>query len=122
MHNRGCFGACNFCAIAFHQGRHVTSRSEESILKEAEEMVKSPRFKGYIHDVGGPTANFGGLPAKSRLRRGLCKGRKCLSPSPCRQIKADHREYLQILRKLRRHQGRKAGVCALRACGLTICC
>ncbi len=107
MHNRGCFGACNFCAIAFHQGRHVTSRSEESILKEAEEMVKSPRFKGYIHDVGGPTANFRGPSCQKQITQGLCKGRKCLSPTPCKQIKADHREYLQILRKLRAIKGVK---------------
>lgn len=99
-HNRGCFGACNFCAIAFHQGREVRSRSEESVLKEARLIAALPDFKGYIHDVGGPTANFR-MPACDRqAEHGVCAGRKCLSPTPCRHLKVDHSEYAALLRKI----------------------
>ncbi|MEG2670560.1 MAG: YgiQ family radical SAM protein, partial [Oscillospiraceae bacterium] len=100
-HNRGCFGACNFCSIAFHQGRKITCRSEESILAEAESFTHNPRFKGYIHDVGGPTANFRNPSCEKQLESGLCKERKCLAPKPCSQLVANHEEYLAILRKMR---------------------
>ena len=82
IHNRGCFGYCNFCSIALHQGRRITVRSEESVLNEAEELTKKPNFKGYIHDVGGPTANFRKPSCKKQLESGLCKGKKCLAPEP----------------------------------------
>ena len=107
MHNRGCFGNCNFCAITFHQGRHVTSRSKESVLEEARSFVDNPRFKGYIHDVGGPTANFRGPSCEKQLKSGLCRGRKCLSPKPCPNLKADHSEYVEILREMREIPGIK---------------
>ncbi len=106
-HNRGCFGFCNFCSIALHQGRRVTVRSEESVLEEAHKLVAMPNFKGYIHDVGGPTANFRGPSCETQLKSGLCKGRKCLAPSPCRNLHVDHTEYLQMLRKLRKIDGVK---------------
>lgn len=106
-HNRGCFGFCNFCSIALHQGRRVTVRSEESVLEEAHKLVAMPNFKGYIHDVGGPTANFRGPSCEKQLKSGLCKGRKCLAPSPCRNLHVDHTEYLQMLRKLRKIDGVK---------------
>ncbi len=106
-HNRGCFGYCNFCSIALHQGRKITVRSEESVLKEAEKLTKMPEFKGYIHDVGGPTANFRHTSCEKQLSQGLCKGRKCLAPKPCPALKADHTEYLGILRKLRKIKGVK---------------
>lgn len=99
--NRGCFGGCNFCSLAFHQGRFVTSRSKESILKEAEIMTKDPRFKGYIHDVGGPSADFRHPSCEKQLKSGLCAGKKCLAPTPCPNLIADHSEYLDILRELR---------------------
>ncbi|HCR74742.1 MAG TPA: YgiQ family radical SAM protein, partial [Ruminococcus sp.] len=100
-HNRGCFGNCNFCSIALHQGRKISCRSEESILKEAEMLVKMPNFKGYIHDVGGPTANFRHPSCEKQIKLGLCKGKKCLAPVPCKALEVDHTEYLGILRKLR---------------------
>ncbi len=100
-HNRGCFGACNFCSIAFHQGRAVTVRSEQSVLDEAKRLTENPRFKGYIHDVGGPTANFRLPSCKIQEKAGLCKNRKCLAPKPCRQLQVSHTEYLGLLRKLR---------------------
>ncbi|HIS69369.1 MAG TPA: YgiQ family radical SAM protein [Candidatus Gallacutalibacter stercoravium] len=106
-HNRGCFGACNFCSLSFHQGRAVTARSEESILAEAKGFLSNPRFKGYISDVGGPTANFRLPSCQGQLKRGLCKGKKCLAPQPCPQLQVDHREYLTILRKLRQLPGIK---------------
>lgn len=106
-HNRGCFGACNFCSIATHQGRQVTCRSEKSVLAEAEAMTKNPRFKGYIHDVGGPTANFRNPSCTRQLQHGLCRGRKCLVPSPCKNLEADHSEYLALLRRLRALPGVK---------------
>ncbi len=101
-HNRGCFGACNFCSIAFHQGRFVTSRSKESVIEEAKKLTAMPDFKGYIHDVGGPTANFRRTSCDVQLKNGLCKGKKCLAPSPCKALVADHSEYLDILRELRK--------------------
>ena len=100
-HNRGCFGACNFCAIAFHQGRHIACRSEESILREAKILTSHPDFKGYIHDVGGPTANFRYPSCDLQKKNGMCKGKKCLAPTPCKNLKVDHSQYLAILRKLR---------------------
>jgi uncharacterized radical SAM protein YgiQ len=100
-HNRGCFGNCNFCSIALHQGLKVTVRSKESILREAEMLTKLPNFKGYIHDVGGPTANFRKPSCAFQLEHGLCKGKKCLAPIPCPNLYADHTEYLDILRSLR---------------------
>ena len=104
---RGCFGACSFCALTFHQGRIIQTRSQESILREAEGMTHSPGFKGYIHDVGGPTANFR-LPAcKKQLQRGACPTRQCLFPSPCKNLIADHTDYLSLLRKLRKLPGVK---------------
>lgn len=107
IQNRGCFGNCNFCAITFHQGRQVVSRSEESIIKEAEAMVKNPNFKGYIHDVGGPTANFRYPSCKKQLEHGLCQHRKCLAPKPCPNMDIDHMEYVELLRKLRAIKGVK---------------
>ena len=107
MQNRGCFGNCNFCSITFHQGRQIVSRSEESIIAEAEEMTRNPRFKGYIHDVGGPTANFRYPSCKKQLKYGLCQNRKCLAPKPCPQMDIDHMEYVELLRKLRRIKGVK---------------
>ena len=100
-HNRGCFGACNFCSIAFHQGRYVTCRSKESIIKEAELLTKMEGFKGYIHDIGGPTANFRRTSCDVQLKKGLCKGKKCLAPEPCPALISTHDEYLDILRSLR---------------------
>ena len=100
-HNRGCFGACNFCSIAFHQGRFVTCRSKESIVNEAKLISQLPDFKGYIHDIGGPTANFRKTSCEKQLKSGLCKGKKCLAPKACPALQADHREYLDILREVR---------------------
>ena len=101
-HNRGCFGACNFCSIAFHQGRYVTTRSKESIIEEAEMLTHLPNFKGYIHDIGGPTANFRKPSCALQEEHGLCKGKKCLAPQPCPNLTADHSEYLDILRSVRK--------------------
>ncbi len=106
-HNRGCFGGCNFCSIAFHQGRYITSRSRESIIKEAKLLTTLPGFKGYIHDVGGPTANFRFPSCSGQESRGLCKGKKCLAPVPCKNLECDHSEYLSILRELRALPGVK---------------
>ena len=106
-HNRGCFGFCNFCSIALHQGRRITVRSEESVIREAERIVRMPNFKGYIHDVGGPTANFRHPSCEKQLTAGLCKGKKCLAPTPCKGLHADHREYLHMLRRLRKIKGVK---------------
>ena len=100
-HNRGCFGACNFCSIAFHQGRYVTTRSKKSIVAEAEKLTRLPNFKGYIHDVGGPTANFRRPSCDMQIEHGLCKGKKCLAPKPCPNLAVDHSEYLEILREVR---------------------
>ena len=101
MHNRGCFGGCNFCSIAFHQGRGVTARSKESVLEEAQTMTASPRFKGYIHDVGGATANFRGPSCAKQEAAGMCSHRLCLAPTACPNLKVSHTEYLDILRSLR---------------------
>ena len=100
-HNRGCFGACNFCSIAYHQGRAISTRSEESLVNEATALTKLPDFKGYIHDVGGPTANFRHPSCDKQKTAGLCKGKKCLAPTVCPALKADHEEYLHLLRRLR---------------------
>lgn len=100
-HNRGCFGACNFCSLAFHQGRYITARSKESIIKEAKLLTSLPDFKGYIHDIGGPTANFRQPSCMGQEERGLCKGKKCLAPKPCPNLVSDHSEYLDILRSVR---------------------
>lgn len=99
-HNRGCFGACNFCAIAFHQGRTVTSRSRESVLEEAKKITSLPDFKGYIHDVGGPTANFREAACDKQKTEGVCPARKCLAPKPCPNLKVDHSEYAAMLRDI----------------------
>ncbi|MDD6202515.1 MAG: YgiQ family radical SAM protein [Lachnospiraceae bacterium] len=105
--NRGCFGGCNFCALTFHQGRTIQTRSHESIIKEAEKIIKEPAFKGYIHDVGGPTANFRTPSCKEQLQRGVCTNRQCLVPSPCKNLNVDHSDYLSLLRKLRNLPGVK---------------
>ena len=99
--NRGCFGGCNFCALTFHQGRTIQVRSHESIVEEAQKMIQEPDFKGYIHDVGGPTANFRHPSCKEQLERGVCTGRQCLVPTPCKNMYVDHKDYLSLLRKLR---------------------
>ena len=104
---RGCFGACSFCALTFHQGRIIQSRSHESILAEAEKIVKEKDFKGYIHDVGGPTANFRAPACEKQLSKGACGGRQCLFPTPCKNMKADHSDYVSLLRKLRKLEGVK---------------
>lgn len=106
-HNRGCFGFCNFCSIALHQGRRVQTRSEASVLREAEGLTQKEGFKGYIHDVGGPTANFRAPSCQKQLKSGLCKGKKCLAPKPCPNMDVDHSEYLALLRKIRRLKGVK---------------
>ncbi len=108
-HNRGCFGACAFCAIAYHQGRNVVSRSKESVLAEAELLTKLPGFKGYIHDVGGPTANFRYGPCKEVRdgKKGVCNNRRCLAPKPCKNLIVDHSEYVDILREMRKIPGIK---------------
>ena len=98
---RGCFGSCSFCAITFHQGRIIQSRSEESILREGKLLTTRPGFKGYIHDVGGPTANFRRPACQEQLKRGACKHRQCLYPRPCPNLEVDHSEFVSILRKLR---------------------
>ncbi|MBQ7255896.1 MAG: YgiQ family radical SAM protein [Oscillospiraceae bacterium] len=98
---RGCFGACSFCALTFHQGRIIQSRSHESLLREAKQLTDDPDFKGYIHDVGGPTANFRQPACAKQLRSGACPNRQCLFPTPCPNMKADHSDYLALLRKLR---------------------
>ena len=102
--SRGCFGSCNFCAIAFHEGRKISARSHESIIKEAKLMIKDPAFKGYINDVGGPTANFRHSSCDKKV---ACPNKKCLYPKPCENMKVDHRDYLKLLRKLRSLDGVK---------------
>lgn len=100
--NRGCFGGCSFCALTFHQGRIVQARSHQSIIDEAVRMTEAPDFKGYIHDVGGPTADFRHPACDKQTKEGACPGRQCLFPEPCRNLKADHRDYVELLRKLRK--------------------
>lgn len=107
IHNRGCIGACNFCSLAFHQGRMITVRSHESIIREVTEFTKHPLFKGYVHDVGGPTANFRHPSCQKQLEKGLCKNRMCLVPTPCKNLDADHSDYVNLLRKLREIPGVK---------------
>ena len=99
--NRGCFGGCNFCALTFHQGRVLQTRSHESIIKEAELMTREKDFKGYIHDVGGPTANFRHRACEKQIEKGVCTGKQCLFPKPCPNLKVDHSDYLSLLRELR---------------------
>ena len=99
--NRGCFGACSFCALTFHQGRIIQARSHESLIKEAELLTEEPDFKGYIHDVGGPTANFRYPACAKQMTKGACPNKQCLFPDPCKNLRADHSDYIQLLRKLR---------------------
>ncbi len=101
IHNRGCFGACNFCSLAYHQGRQISCRSHDSVLEEAKQITEMPDFKGYIHDVGGPTANFRKPSCELQLKRGLCSDKKCLAPRKCPAVQVDHSDYLALLRKLR---------------------
>lgn len=105
--SRGCFGGCNFCALTFHQGRIVQVRSHESLIREAELMTKDPNFKGYIHDVGGPTANFRHPSCEKQMTNGVCKNKQCLFPQPCSNLHIDHSDYLTLLRKLRSLNGVK---------------
>lgn len=105
--NRGCFGGCNFCALTYHQGRIVQTRSHESILKEARSYTKDPGFKGYIHDVGGPTADFMHPACKKQMTKGVCTNRQCLVPSPCKNMDTSHKEYVKLLRDLRKIPGVK---------------
>ena len=105
--NRGCFGGCSFCALTFHQGRILQTRSHESMIREAKRMTEDPDFKGYIHDVGGPTADFRQPSCEKQLTKGVCQNRQCLFPTPCRNLKADHSDYLALLRKLRSLPGIK---------------
>ena len=101
IHNRGCIGGCNFCALAFHQGRMVTSRSHESVIREVTAMTHHPLWKGYVSDVGGPTANFRHPSCQKQLKSGMCPNRQCLAPTPCKNLDADESDYLSLLRKLR---------------------
>ncbi len=104
---RGCFGGCSFCALNFHQGRVVQSRSHESIIEEAELLLKDSEFKGYIHDVGGPTANFRHPACDKQLKEGVCKNRQCLYPAPCKNLRVDHKDYIKLLKRLRGLHGVK---------------
>jgi len=101
INNRGCFGGCNFCALTFHQGRIIQTRSHESLIEEAKILIEDKDFKGYIHDVGGPTANFDHPSCEKQMTHGVCKNKQCLVPKPCKNLKADHFEYIKLLRKLR---------------------
>lgn len=101
IHNRGCFGACNFCSLAYHQGRQIASRSHESVIEEAKKITQMDDFKGYIHDVGGPTANFRYSSCSKQLKAGFCTDKKCLAPKMCPAVKVDHEDYLKLLKKLR---------------------
>ena len=100
--NRGCFGSCSFCALTFHQGRILQTRSNESIIEEAKAMTEEPDFKGYIHDVGGPTANFRQPACSKQMEHGACKNKQCLFPEPCKNMKIDHKDYINLLRELRK--------------------
>ncbi len=106
-HNRGCFGGCNFCSLAFHQGRMITSRSHESVVREVERFTRDPLFKGYVHDVGGPSANFRHPSCGQQLKNGMCKNRSCLAPAPCKNLDPSHADYLALLRKVRAVPGVK---------------
>ena len=106
-HSRGCFGGCNFCALTFHQGLSVRSRSIESVVAEVEKLTKHPEFKGYIHDIGGPTANFRHPSCKKQLEHGICRNKKCLVPAPCKQLDADHSEFLELLERVSKVPGVK---------------
>ena len=101
IHNRGCFGACNFCALAYHQGRSISVRSHKSVIEEAKKITQMPDFKGYIHDVGGPTANFRASSCEKQEKFGLCPDKKCLAPTMCPAVRVDHSDYLKLLRELR---------------------
>ncbi len=105
--NRGCFGGCNFCALTFHQGRIIQTRSHESIIEEAKQIIQEKDFKGYIHDVGGPTANFRQPSCEKQLKCGVCKNKQCLFPAPCKNMNVDHSDYVSLLRKLRSLPGVK---------------
>lgn len=107
IHNRGCFGGCNFCALAFHQGRMISARSHESVIREVEKMTHHPLWKGYVSDVGGPTANFRHTSCKMQNEHGMCAKKRCLAPVPCKNLDADHSDYLALLRKLRAIPGVK---------------
>ena len=107
IHNRGCFGACAFCALAFHQGRMITSRSHESVIREVEAMTRHPLWKGYVADIGGPTANFRHPSCLKQLKHGMCPNKRCLAPEPCPNLDTDHRDYVSLLRKLRSIPGVK---------------
>lgn len=100
--HRGCFGSCSFCALTFHQGRVIQSRSHDSIINEAKTLTKLPNFKGYIHDIGGPTANFRKPACKKQIKYGVCKSKQCLFPTPCKNLEANHSDYLSLLRKVRK--------------------
>ena len=102
IHNRGCYGACNFCSLAYHQGRKISVRSHESVIEEAVKITEMPDFKGYIHDVGGPTANFRAPSCDGQEKRGMCPDKKCLAPTLCPAVKVNHEDYLALLRKLRK--------------------
>ena len=104
---RGCFGGCSFCALTFHQGRMVQVRSHESILQEAERMTKDPEFKGYIHDVGGPTGNFRRPSCEKQTEKGVCLKKQCLFPKPCQNLQVDHTDYVKLLRRLKKLPGVK---------------
>lgn len=105
--NRGCFGECSFCALTFHQGRIVQSRSHQSLIREAKQIIEEPDFKGYIHDVGGPTANFRAPACEKQLTHGACPNKRCLWPEPCKQLRADHSDYISLLHELRELPGVK---------------
>ena len=107
IHNRGCFGGCNFCALAFHQGRMVTSRSQDSVVREVTALTQLPDFKGYINDVGGPSANFRHTSCEKQKKYGMCADKRCLAPTPCKNLDADHSDYLRLLRRLRAIPGVK---------------
>ncbi len=107
IHNRGCFGSCNFCSLAFHQGRTISVRSHDSVISEVEKITQMDDFKGYIHDVGGPTANFRAPSCQAQLNRGVCADKKCLAPSICPAVEVDHSDYLALLRKIRSIKGVK---------------
>ena len=107
IHNRGCYGACNFCSLAYHQGRYISARSHDSVIDEVKKITQMPDFKGYIHDVGGPTANFRAPSCKKQEKCGLCADKKCLAPNMCPAVQVDHSDYLSLLRKLREIKGIK---------------